>query len=247
MKNKRIIISIIICIFLSGCNQTKKAKVIKPQLFKPTIISLSTTPVATTNDTQNDLVSVQSIEHQLEVEQAIIEEAKKPTVSPITNAVTVKAPSRPITPPQPINNSTTVVFETDMENQVLVLLNTERNRLGLSSLVMNDSLRNSARLKSKEMCVNNYFDHLSLITNQYVDGELKSLGISAWTACAENILYIKQKKLSNISAQEIFNMWMNLPGHKTNMLNPVYTKIGMGISWRDSDENLEATQQFIDK
>lgn len=46
------------------------------------------------------------------------------------------------------------------------------------------------------------------------------------------------------SAETIVNMWHNSPGHRANMLNQEYTRIGIGTAVSDSGQ-LYATQQLI--
>jgi len=236
---KTFIIIAALCVSFVGCMQAK-AKVNKVNIIKSTITNISEKPEDATNNNFKDESEVQAIEFQLESSQP-----KKQVVIPaVINKAPVAAP-KIVTPIQPKSDTTTVVYATDLENQVLVLVNAERNKAGIGPLSMDEGIRNSARLKSKEMCTYNYFAHLSPVTNQLVDSELNSLGIT-WRTCGENLIYIKKGDLSSISAQELVTTWINSPAHKANIVNPSFTKTGVGISWRDSDHKLEGTQQFTD-
>lgn len=110
--------------------------------------------------------------------------------------------------------------QTNFENQVLTLINTERSKQGLPALVMDENLRSAARLKSSDMRQNNYFSHTSPTYGSPFD-MLKHLGIS-YQAAAENIAQ------GYSTPQSVVEGWMNSPGHRANILNRTYTHIGVG-------------------
>lgn len=118
------------------------------------------------------------------------------------------------------NNSNTSTTQTSFENQVLSLVNAERAKQGLSALTMNESLRNAARLKSSDMRQNNYFSHTSPTYGSPFE-MLKNLGIS-YQAAAENIAQ------GYTTPEAVVKGWMNSSGHRANILNSVYTHIGIG-------------------
>ena len=118
------------------------------------------------------------------------------------------------------NNSNTSSSQTSFENQVLSLVNAERAKQGLAALTMNESLRNAARLKSSDMRQNNYFSHTSPTYGSPFE-MLKSLGIS-YQAAAENIAQ------GYTTPEAVVKGWMNSSGHRANILNSVYTHIGIG-------------------
>ena len=85
---------------------------------------------------------------------------------------------------------------------------------------MDESLRNVARIKSSDMSSNKYFNHTSP-TYGTPFNMLKSFGIS-YKAAAENIAQ------GYTTAEAVVNGWMNSSGHRANILNASYTKIGIG-------------------
>ena len=118
------------------------------------------------------------------------------------------------------NNSNTSTSQTSFENQVPSLVNAERAKQGLTALTMNESLRNAARLKSSDMRQNNYFSHTSPTYGSPFE-MLKNLGIS-YQAAAENIAQ------GYTTPEAVVKGWMNSSGHRANILNSVYTHIGIG-------------------
>ncbi|MBW4828034.1 MAG: serine protease [Clostridiaceae bacterium] len=106
------------------------------------------------------------------------------------------------------------------ELKVVELVNVERNKAGLSPLTYNEELSKVARIKSQDMADKNYFSHNS---PTYKDPftMMKNFGIKYGQA-GENIA----KGYSN--ADSVVKGWMNSPGHRANILNSNFKKIGVG-------------------
>lgn len=112
------------------------------------------------------------------------------------------------------------------ENEVVNLINQERQDRGLTPLVQNASLRAAARRHSEDMACNDFFSHTGS------DGSTLSSRILAagytYSWAAENIA---ASSSSNFSPQSVVNMWMNSPGHRKNMLSENAVHIGVGFSF----------------
>lgn len=130
-----------------------------------------------------------------------------------------------------------------VEDDIIVLCNKERTKAGVKPLAGNEVLRQSARYKSNEMLQYNYFDHNSPITG-YKPWELaKTFGYS-YTAFGENIWYGSGYSREAITAKLIVDSWMNSPGHRSNILNKDFGRIGVGVVYSAVNKKVEATQQF---
>lgn len=105
--------------------------------------------------------------------------------------------------------------------QVLDLVNQERSKAGLGSLSMDEQLSKMAMAKAEDMYDNNYFDHNSPTHGSPMD-MMKEYGITYNTA-GENIAK------GQTSPTQVMKDWMNSPGHKANILNKSYTKIGIAF------------------
>ncbi len=117
------------------------------------------------------------------------------------------------------NESQDTPIVSQME-EVLDLVNEERNKQGLNPVMMNAELNHVATLKAMDMRDNNYFDHNS--QNYGTPFEmLQRFGIH-YSYAGENIA-AGQK-----SAQQVMNDWMNSSGHRANILNANYTHLGVG-------------------
>ena len=134
----------------------------------------------------------------------------------------------PDTEPTPDNSGVS-----DLEQQVVDLVNQERAAYGLAPLTLNTELCNGARLKSQDMLDNGYFNHYSPTYGDPFD-MMEALGFNSWYAAAENIARGQK------TAEEVMNSWMNSPGHRANILSEEYAEIGVGYAggyW---------TQWFVD-
>ena len=106
------------------------------------------------------------------------------------------------------------------EAEVLRLVNDIRLQNGLKALRGDWELSRVARYKSQDMADRRYFSHTSPTYGTPFQ-MLKSFGLSYRTA-GENIAY------GYATPQAVVNGWMNSSGHRANILNPAYTKLGVG-------------------
>lgn len=123
-----------------------------------------------------------------------------------------------------------------IEQQVVRLVNLERQKRGLTALRLNWEVARVARYKSIDMRDRNYFSHTSP-TYGSPFSMLQSFGIS-YQAAGENIA------AGQPTAQEVMKSWMNSTGHRQNILNPLYTQIGVGLA-RGGSYGIYWTQMFI--
>lgn len=112
------------------------------------------------------------------------------------------------------NKTTTSAFA----EQVVILVNKEREKAGLKPLTSHNSLSVMALDKANDMYNNNYFSHSSP-TYGTPFNMMKSYGIR-YTYAGENIAKGQR------TPQEVMNAWMNSKGHRQNILSPNFTSIG---------------------
>lgn len=119
------------------------------------------------------------------------------------------------------------------EKEVIRLVNEERAKVGLKALTEDWELSRVARYKSQDMRDNNYFSHTSPVYGSPFD-MMKNFGIT-YKSAGENIAR------GQINPQAVVKAWMNSSGHRKNILNASYTKIGVGYV----AEGKYWTQMFI--
>ncbi|MGC4377952.1 CAP domain-containing protein [Fictibacillus sp. Mic-4] len=165
-----------------------------------------------------------------QVQVKVPEQAKAPEAKP--------APKQPTTEKQQTNETAKAPSTSQLtadEKQMFDLVNKERQKAGVKPLEIDMRLVKTARLKSKDMIDKNYFDHNSPTYGSPFD-MMKKFGISYNTA-GENIA-------GNQTVQAAHTALMNSQGHRENILNPSYTKVGIGIV-DGGPYGKMFTQQFI--
>jgi len=94
--------------------------------------------------------------------------------------------------------------------------------------------KNVGQYKSRDMAVNGYFSHTSPTYGSPFD-MMTSQGIT-YRMAGENIA-------KNISVKGAHTAFMNSPGHKANILNQGFGKVGLGFY--QEGQYLYVTQWFI--
>lgn len=125
-----------------------------------------------------------------------------------------------IYPGQVINIPALDSTVTSYEQEVIRLVNEIRAENGLNPLTYDWELSRVARFKSQDMKDNKYFAHNSPVYGTPFQ-MIKNFGIS-YRSAGENIA----KGYS--TPQAVVNAWMNSSGHRANILNASYTRIGVG-------------------
>ncbi len=123
----------------------------------------------------------------------------------------------------PVQDNDTPSVESGMnayEKEVIRLVNEIRVANGLGELVADEELSRVARIKSQDMRDNNYFSHTSPVYGSPFD-MMKKFGISYKNA-GENIAR------GQATPQAVVDGWMNSEGHRANILNASYNRIGVG-------------------
>ena len=102
--------------------------------------------------------------------------------------------------------------------QVVNLVNEERAKAGLSALVLDETLASAAMVRATE--IETSFSHTRPDGRSF-STVLSDMGIQ-YRRSGENIAWGQQ------SPKAVMEDWMNSKGHRANILNPNFTKIGVG-------------------
>lgn len=137
--------------------------------------------------------------------------------------------------PKTATTATTSAPTSAPESTLLSLLNKERTSRGLKPLILDASVSQVARAKSREMVSRNYFSHTSP-TYGSPSQMLTRWGIS-YRTWAENIARASD-------AYRIHASWMASSAHRANILKPSFTHVGIGTA-PTSSGGYAATQLFI--
>lgn len=148
-------------------------------------------------------------------------------------------PNQPYNPqptdtPTPTPQSQISTNISQVEQDIFNLTNEQRQKNGVAPLTFSNEIAAVARAHSKDMNDRNFFDHVN------PDGldpfQRMSIGGISFSTAGENIA-------GGQSASIMITNWMNSPGHRANILNPSFHKIGVGVSV-SSRFGLLATQDF---
>ncbi len=166
-----------------------------------------------------------------------IQKIPQPSLAPTPKPVPVPAPTpvpapQPEPKPAPAPSQETADFSA-MQKEMLGYINAERASVNVAPLTLDQKLCQGAYLKSKDMAVNGYFSHTSPTYGSPFE-MMKSQGITYRTA-GENIA-------KNTSVKGAHTAFMNSAGHKANILNKGFGKVGLGFY--QEGQYLYVTQWF---
>jgi uncharacterized protein YkwD len=114
------------------------------------------------------------------------------------------------------------------EYQLFDLTNASRIQHGLGILGWDEEVKVTARDHSKDMAVNNYFDHTNLEGQSPFD-RMQEDNI-LFSIAGENLAY---GQVSSIFAHEGL---MNSLGHRKNILKPEYEFLGVGLAFNEKSQ-----------
>lgn len=124
------------------------------------------------------------------------------------------------------------------QQEVVKLVNAERQKTGLKPLASNANLMKVAQTKAEEMATRGYFSHYSPTYGSPFD-MMKKFGIS-YTSAGENIA------LGQTTPAAVMKTWMGSAGHRANILGKNYTDMGVGVA-KDKNGRTYWVQMFIGK
>jgi uncharacterized protein YkwD len=108
------------------------------------------------------------------------------------------------------------------DKMIFEITNGFRGQHGIAPLTWDGTLAEAARIHSKDMRDNNYFDHADPQGNQAWD-RAEAAGYS-WAAIGENISKGYRNSVGAVDG------WVNSPSHRKCMLDGIYTELGVGVS-----------------
>ncbi len=153
----------------------------------------------------------------------------------------------PMTAPVHLSLASTEEIE---EQELIADINHAREARGLNVLVPDPLLGGAARAHSREMCGKDYFDHHSPSAGMTtpMDRYFQALqahgeGRPDSALVGENIFYASITN-STYNAQYAHEVLMQSPGHRANILEPRFSKVGVGV-YRDSRGRFWVTEMFL--
>ncbi len=106
--------------------------------------------------------------------------------------------------------------------EILRLVNVERQRVNAPPLVLNDKLTTAAQRHAQDMATSRRMSHTGS------DGSTMRSRIDAtqynWSTIGENVA------MGQPTAAAVMTAWMSSSGHRQNILNPAFTELGVGYA-----------------
>lgn len=131
--------------------------------------------------------------------------------------VTAPAAPAPATPTSPTTPAGPVSSLSEQQ-EVLRIVNEERGKAGIAPLTLDEKLCQAANVRAQEIV---HKDSHTRPDGRSCFTVLKDMGIP-YRGAGENIA------AGQHNPEEVMIAWMNSPGHCKNILNPAYTKLGVG-------------------
>lgn len=112
-------------------------------------------------------------------------------------------------------------IDADAETQMLALVNRARAENGLEPVEVDPTIRDVARAYSTTMFQQGYFAHVD--QNGATPFDRMRAGGATFRAAGENLALAPTVQIAHDGL-------MNSPGHRANILNPRYRRIGIGVA-----------------
>jgi uncharacterized protein YkwD len=116
--------------------------------------------------------------------------------------------------------ATALSVDSEAEQKMFELINIEREKAGVPPLTFDNELRDVARGHSENMWEESYFAHYDLEGESPFD-RMREAGVR-FGAAGENLAMAR-------TVERAHQGLMNSPGHKRNILDPSFTRVGVGV------------------
>ena len=113
--------------------------------------------------------------------------------------------------------------------EILELVNQERQRIGVAPLSMDENVRRSAQLKADDMIMRGYRQHEIPGIGSNLTADMEQWMVKSCSSGSENLSWSLDGS-DLISSRATVNGWMNSEPHRKAIQNPVYTKTGIGVN-----------------
>jgi len=136
------------------------------------------------------------------------------------------------------------------EQGLIAAINNERARQGMNALALDPLLTETARTHCLEMCRLDYFEHESPTAGLRTPMDRYLDSLHAWgegqphaALVGENIFFCSVTN-GVFNAAYAHQSLMASPGHRANILDPRFSKVGVGL-YRDSQGQFWVTEMFL--
>ena len=201
------------------------------------------------NEPKNKEVS-KPVSEPKKAEEKIVVEENKEAIKPVSDPSPVVEEKKPAAEPviKALPSNYSISYRSDIEDEVLALVNKLRSDNGLKPFTSISLLKESSRYKSNSMVQLQYFSHNNPNYNNENSGYLllKIFKVNS-SKVGENIAMYTDRRAERITGKGLYDLWYNSEPHRKAMLSDSYTKIGIGVvTTVDGDGRIKiyGTQHF---
>ena len=122
-------------------------------------------------------------------------------------------------------------FRSEVEKDLLALINEEREAEGLDPVKMDGDLQSAARIRSRELCKTGHWDHTRPNGDSWSTVITEDVPVK-FAAAGENLCMTEYDDPSvdnAYSADFYMDRWLNSPSHYDNIIRPNFTHVGLGV------------------
>ena len=122
-------------------------------------------------------------------------------------------------------------FRSEVEKDLLALINEEREAEGLDPVKMDGDLQSAARIRSRELCKTGHWDHTRPNGDSWSTVITEDVPVK-FAAAGENLCMTEYDDPSvdnAYSADFYMDRWLNSPSHYDNIIRPNFTHVGIGV------------------
>ena len=122
-------------------------------------------------------------------------------------------------------------FRSEVEKDLLALINEEREAEGLDPVKMDGDLQSAARIRSRELCKTGHWDHTRPNGDSWSTVLTEDVPVK-FAAAGENLCMTEYDDPSvdnAYSADFYMDPWLNSPSHYDNIIRPNFTHVGIGV------------------
>ena len=138
-------------------------------------------------------------------------------------------------------------FLSSVEKSILTKINAEREAEGLDALTYNENLRSAARIRSRELCKADKFEHKRPNGDAWQTVLEKDVPVQ-YIAAGENLCMTEYNDPDNDTAEDAsfwVEQWMNSPPHYENIMRAEYTHAGVGLYYIEKNGMVYAYATMI--
>jgi len=135
--------------------------------------------------------------------------------------------------------------EPDWVREYLLELHNQARGEGNELALDQGGLEAVAQFHSDDMATNNFFDHTGSAGDPVQD-RLDEFGI-IYAVYGENIGAVEEAELTKDGIKTMFDAWMASEGHRANILNAGFTRLGIGYAYDNQAGQWKFTCDFSDK